>query len=136
MATATINGKPNIFKTPEVPAPINPVSYEDRITEAVNIATKMVAETYVTDAEMTDEDFLNDPETQAELNAWCEKLEAEWLADPEAQAEFDAWISEQERLAEEAEMEQQAEEWENSRLGMAYAEELNAHPFRFTGGAA
>ena len=122
MRTAFINGKPCVFLTPEPLAPVNPSDYT---TAFVNIATEMVTETE------PETDWQNDPEACRGYEEWLTSLET-----PEAFEEYDAWVTEQEREAFEAEMERQAEEWEQSQLGMVYAEELNAHPFRFTGGAA
>ena len=120
MAQATINGKPSVYLTPEMPTP---VSHETHITDAVRIATEMVAETQKPESEWTDEDYLNDPETVASLNAWYEEREAEFWNDPEAVAKYDEWVTEQAEL--DAEMERKAEEWENSQLGEAYIKALN-----------
>ena len=118
---ATINGKPSIFKTPEVsPAGITTPDYETRIGDFLGIANEMVTET----EPETDEDFLNDPETQAELNAWYDSLDT-----PEAEAEFDGWVTEQEREAFEAHLCSQydAEIAEMEALGEGYLIGLNTN---------
>ena len=76
MTHATINGENSVYLTPVTPVPIIK-SVCDSLSDAVKIATEMVAETEKPVDEWTDEDFLNDPETQAELNAWYEEREAE-----------------------------------------------------------
>ena len=48
----------------------------------------------VSDEEKTDENWLNDPEVQAEMNAWIDSRKTS-----EALDEKDAWMSEQERIA-------------------------------------
>ena len=93
MATATINGSPSIFQTPEFPTTAVTPDYETRIADVITIATEMADET------LTDADWLNDPETVAELSAWHEELDEAWRNDPKAQAEYDAWVTEQERIA-------------------------------------
>ena len=109
MATATINGKPSVFITPiELPtARIDPTAdLQNHRTDAVRIANEMATELSTADTEMTDEDYFNDPEFQAEYNEWYEKLDEQWRNDPEAQRKFEEWCDEQERLAdEEAELE-------------------------------
>ena len=100
---ATINGQPSVFRTPaELPTDsIHPtVDYETRVNGFVGIASEMA-----TEAEMTDADWLNDPETQAELNAWYDSLDT-----PEAFDAYDAWVTEQERIAIETEGEMTPEE--------------------------
>ena len=82
----TINGKPSVFLSLTSVPIINPSDYA---TAFVGIATEMVAET-----EPTDFDFENDPEVQAELNAWYASMDT-----PEAREEYDAWVTEQERIA-------------------------------------
>ena len=107
MATATINGKPSVFFTPtEIPTEqISPsVDYQTRIATHLQIASEMATELETPEAEMTDEDLLNDPEFRADYNEYLEGLEREWLNDPKAQAEFDAYLTEQERLADEEAM--------------------------------
>ena len=91
MANATISGNPpSVF----YPAPST--------VTATDLATP--------EAPMTDAERLNDPEFQADYNAYLERLEREWRNDPEAQAEFDAWVTEQERIALETEGEMTPEE--------------------------
>lgn len=99
---ATINGQPSVFLSPtEIPTEINPsVDYETRVTDFTAIATEMAT----SETEMTDEDWLNDPEFQAEYNEYLEGLERDWLNDPEAQRQFAEWCDEQERLADEEAM--------------------------------
>ena len=110
MATATtINGKPSVFLTMANPNPTT-ADYPTRINDFVGIATAMVTELATPEAEMTDEDWLNDPEFQAEYNEYLERLEREWRNDPKAQAEFDEWVTEQERIALETEGETTPEE--------------------------
>ena len=80
---ATINGKPSVFHTPEMPVPLI-TDFQTHFAEQVSSAVAM--------AEDVETDWLNDPETIAELNAWNKSLET-----PEAQAQYDAWVTEQER---------------------------------------
>ena len=70
-------------------------TYESRVSSFVSVARDMASE--VSDAEKTDADWLNDPEVQAEMNAWIDSRRT-----PEALDEKDAWMSEQERLAQAA----------------------------------
>ena len=96
MANATINGSPSLFVSP-VFSPVNPnpiTDYATRVNDFLSIATDMATES---ETEMTDADWLNDPATQAELNAWHDSLNT-----PEAFDAYDAWVTEQERLAEDA----------------------------------
>ena len=127
MATSTINGKPNLFLSPEPPTAILP-TYPVRVVSFAEIAESMATESVIDpEAEM-----LNDPEFLESYNEWCEKLDAEWRNDPEAQRKYAEWCDEQERLEREAELEtleheayeadleRQAEEAELARLGDAY----------------
>ena len=66
-------------------------TYESRVSSFVSVARDMASE--VSDAEKTDADWLNDPEVQAEMNAWIDSRST-----PEALDEWDAWVSEQERI--------------------------------------
>ena len=89
MAASTINGKPSIFQSLATPTEQSP-TYPDRVADFTAIATEMAAEA----EPKTDSDWLNDPKTQAELNAWYDSLDT-----PEAFDEYDAWVTEQERIA-------------------------------------
>ena len=100
MATATINGKTSIFQSLATPTEQSP-TYPDRVADFTAIATEMAAEA----EPKTDADWLNDPKTQAELNAWYDSLDT-----PEAFDEYDAWVTEQERIAIETEGEMSPEE--------------------------
>ena len=100
MATATINGKPSVFQSLVTPTEQSP-TYPDRVADFTAIATEMAAEA----EPKTDADWLNDPKTRAELNAWYDSLDT-----PEAFEEFDAWVTEQERIAIMSEAEMTAEE--------------------------
>ena len=132
MTTATINGKPSLYLTITPPQPTQP-SYPERIADLTTIASEMVEDS----EPQTDADWLNDPETQAELNAWYDSLDT-----PEAQAEYDAWVTEQERAsletteseAYEAHLEAQAEEYDLARLGDAYLEGINGHDLKWQAG--
>ena len=131
MQTAIINGKPSLYITPVTLVPvINPSDYASAF---VGIATEMATET-----EPTDFDFENDPEVQAELNAWYASMDT-----PEAFEAYDAWVTEQERIAieqEEADFEAHlcsqydSEIAELASLGDAYAKDLNSCD-EFHGGA-
>ena len=123
---AIINGKPSLFLPVPAPAPAPDFpDYSIYHAAAVRLATSMA----------------NDPNPASEAER--EAAEAEWLADETAQAELFAWhesvnaanraAEEANREAYEADQERRAAEWEAEQLGEAYAEELNADPFRFTG---
>ena len=131
MATTTLNGKPNLFLSPEPPIEILP-TYPVRVVSFAEIAEQMVTENEV-DLDAAEQDWLNDPEIQQEYQEWCEKLDEQWRDDPEAQRQFEEWCNEQQRLEKaEADDEMTAEEeehlcsqydadaHENSRLGEAY----------------
>ena len=94
---ATINGTPSIFQTPEAPNAGITTDYATRIDDFLGIATEMATE--------PDFDFENDPEVQAELNAWYASMDT-----PEAREAYDAWVTEQERIAIATEGEMSAEE--------------------------
>ena len=141
MATATINGKPNLFLSPEPPTEILP-TYPVRVVSFAEIAESMATESVIDpEAEM-----LNDPEFQESYNEWCEKLDEEWRNDPEAQRKFEEWCNEQERIkrqaeletleheAYEADLERQAEEAELARLGDAYLEAINGADLKWQAG--
>lgn len=70
---ATINGKPSIFQTPEVPSAGITTDYETYLTEKVQFAREMVADTEPREAE-TD----SIPEMSAEEEAHiCAQYDAE-----------------------------------------------------------
>ena len=106
MATATINGKPNLFLSPEPPTKVATAitaeitDHQEYVERVVVFATELVADEVDPEAEM-----LNDPEFQESYNEWCEKLDEEWRNDPEAQRVFGEWCDEQQRLEKEAELE-------------------------------
>ena len=107
---ATINGTQSVFVSVPTPECQTPPSYQAYIANAVRIAEEMAMELHAA-------------------------AEAEWLADEEAQAEYQAWLEEVDRgFPTDEDLERMAEEWELRQLGDAYAEELNANPFRFVGG--
>ena len=134
MATATINGKPNLFLSPEPPTKVATAitseitDHQEYIERVVRFATELVSD----DTNLDETELLNDPEFQESYNEWCEKLDEQWRNNPEAQAAFDEWCNEQERIerqaeletaeheAYEAHLEAQAEEAELERLGEAY----------------
>ena len=120
---ATINGTPSIFQTPEAPNAGITTDYATRIDDFFGIATEMATE--------PDFDFENDPEVQAELNAWYASMDT-----PEAREAYDAWVTEQETEAFEAHLCSQydAEIAELASLGDAYAKDLNSCD-EFHGGA-
>lgn len=89
MATAMINGKPSVFKTLATPTEQFPI-YPTRVADFASITSDMTAEA----EPKTDEDWLNDPEFQAEYNAWIDSQNT-----PEAFEKLDKWVTEQERLA-------------------------------------
>ena len=92
MATAaTINGIPSIFLT--LTPPITSTGYSTYVSDAVAIAIAMVAE-LATLEPRTESEWLDDPETQAEFNAWIDAQDT-----PEAFDAYDAWVAEQERIA-------------------------------------
>ena len=124
-AATTINGKPNLFISPETPTEILP-TYRVRVKTFAEIAAEMATESVIdSEAEM-----LNDPEFQAEYNEYCEKLEQEWRNDPEAQAAFEKWCDAEERQvseletaeaeAHDAHLEAQAEAHDLANGGEAY----------------
>ena len=100
MATATINGTKSVFKSLQ-PLTEQFPTYAERAANFTAIATDMAVEA----EPKTDADWLNDPKTQAELNAWYDSLDT-----PEAQEKYDAWVTEQERIALMTEGEMTAEE--------------------------
>ena len=117
---ATINGTPSLFKTPEVPTTGITTDYETSLTEQVQFAREMA-----TDTEPTGFDWYNDPEVQADLNAWHDSLDT-----PEAQEQRDAWCDEQERAElerREAELERQAEAAELASLGDSARHAIAGH---------
>ena len=61
----------------------------------------MVADLETPEPEMTDEDWLNDPETIESLNAWHDERDAEFWNDPEAVREYEAWLEKESRIADE-----------------------------------
>ena len=91
MQTAIINGKPSVFLTVTPVPVINPSDYETRIDDFLGIATEMATEA------RTDDEWLDDPETVAELNAWYASMDT-----PEAFEAYDAWVTEQEQAEFEA----------------------------------
>ena len=149
MATATINGTPSVFITPE-PLPEILPTYPVRVKTFTEISSEMASESVI-DPEA---DLLNDPEFQESYNEWCEKLDAEWRNDPEAQRKFEEWCNEQERIekeeaekkeaeletleheAYEADLERQAEAAELARLGDAYLEAINGADLKWQAGVA
>lgn len=116
---ATINGKPSIYQTPELPTAAITTDYETYLVQQVQFA-RGIAE----DTEPTDDDYLNDAEVQTELNAWYESQDT-----PEAREELDAWVTEQEREAFEAHLCSQydAEIAEMQALGEGYLIGLNTN---------
>ena len=125
MATATINGKPSIFQTPEAPTAGITTDYATRIDDFFGIATEMATD------DRTDDEWLADPEVQSELNAWYAAQDT-----PEAFEAYDAWVTEQETEAFEAHLCSQfdAEVAEMASFGDAYAKDLNSCD-EFHGGA-
>lgn len=124
---ATINGKPSVFLSLDPPASEQGIpvpDYQTRVAEHVQIATAM-AESLV--------DPLDDPETQADLNAWHDAREAEFQNDPEAQRHRDEWCEEQARAAE---MEAEAEAAELASLGVAGQHAIAGHDARWQNGGA
>ena len=118
MQTATINGKSSVFLSPVTPVPV--IDQPTYFADAVRVATEMA-----TDTEPTDFDWYNDPEVQADLNAWHDSLDT-----PEAQEQRDAWCDEQERAElerREAELERQAEAAELASLGESGQHAIAGH---------
>jgi len=150
MATATINGKPNLFLSPEPPTKVATAitseitDHNEYIEHVVRFATELVSD----DTNLDEADLLNDPEFQESYNEWCEKLDEEWRNDPEAQRVFGEWCEEQQRLEKEAELEtlehkayeahleRQAEEAELARLGDGAMECFNGHDLKWQMGVA
>ena len=122
MAAATINGKPNLFITPEPPTEKYP-TYSERVNDFTEIASEMATESVIDpEAEM-----LDDPEFQESYNEYCEKLDAEWRNDPEAQRKFAEWCDEQERKARQSELEiAEAEAYEAHLEAQAEAHDLQS----------
>lgn len=137
MATATINGKPSLFLSPEPPTEKYP-TYEKRVVDFVSSAKEM--------AEAEAEKHTLCEHCQAEMVNWrlenpnATKVDAEdahyeiWKNCPPCSADYCEWSEEVERQAEreansletleheayEAHLEAQAEEAELARLGEAY----------------
>ena len=139
MAAQTINGKPNLFVSPEHPTEKYP-SYSERVADFTAIASEMATPETVIDSEA---EMLDDPEFQESYNEWCERLEQEWLNDPEAQRKFNEWCDAEERKSEletaeneayEAHLEEQAETAELARLGDAFMECINGHDLKWQEG--
>ena len=142
MAAATINGKPNLFISPEPPTEKYP-TYSERVSDFVSCATDMATES------VSEADMLNDPEFQESYKEYCENLDAEWRNDPEAQRKFAEWCDEQERKerqvseletaeaeAYEAHLEAQAEAHDLAQLGDGYIEAINGHDLKWQEGVA
>ena len=102
MQTAVINGKPSLYLTPVTPVPVINPDPSTYFADVVRAAKAMAEDA------MTNEDWLNDPEVQAELNAWYAAQDT-----PEAREEYDAWVTEQERIAIESECEMTPEQEEH-----------------------
>ena len=64
---ATINGKPSIFLTVEIPTEKYPL-YIDRVSDFADVAESMATESVID----TEVDLLNDPEFQKSYNEWNE----------------------------------------------------------------
>lgn len=145
---ATINGKPSIYKSLETPTEKHP-THENRIADFKAIAEGMAeaeAQRH-TDCELC----------QAEMVKWrltnpnATKLEAEdahykiWGQCPSCIAEYSEWCEKADRTAEletaeheayEAELERQAEEWEQSRLGDGAMYAINGSDLKWQAGVA
>ena len=136
MAAATINGKPNLFISPEPPTEKYP-TYAERVNDFTTIASEMATPESVIDPEA---DMLNDPEFQESYNEYCEKLEQEWRNDPEAQRKFAEWCDEQERRADEEAMfdamceAHDADAHELARLGCSAGHCIAGHDLKWQEG--
>ena len=138
---ATINGKPSVFLTTEIPTEQFPV-YTDRVADFADIAESMASESVNPEAEARN--LTNCVNCQAEIMDWRtanptadaseadDALRETWETCPACVAEFSEWseaVDRQNREAEletaeqeawEAHLEAQAEEAELARLGEAY----------------
>ena len=148
MATATINGKPSIYKPVEPPTEKYP-TYSERAADFTAIARDM--------AEAEAEKHTDCELCQKQMVAWrlanpnATKLDAEdahyrvWSECPSCVAEYSEWCEKVDRASEletaeheayEAELERQAEEWEQSRLGAGAMYAFNGSDLKWQAGVA